>query len=198
MYQKKWRKRVYRPTLFSTIRIAYYKKSTNNAYIFSYGDFSYKNAMSSISESFSISYSESYTFGYQTSFSSQYSNALSAELSLAGFGSVKSGATIGFSSSSSYSYSFTTSKMQTASYDYSYNLDSVPDFYELAPAVVCDATIISFKYTIYDKWWWGDFESRDKSEVDQKNAVFIYYPSSFVKTLVIRPHTSSSAPELYL
>lgn len=178
--------------------ISTYQKSSNNAYIYSFGDFFEKNAVSNLQFETSYSYSETYTYAYSMSIMREISNGLSAKVSLADFAEASADSTLTKSIQIEKTFSYTYGTVKSTSVRMDVNLNTVPDKYEFAVGIICDATIIKFKYTVYDQYWWGDFESKDSTLVNQKNDLFIYSKLSMCHTLVIRPHTSSSRPTLYL
>lgn len=143
-----------------------YSKEEGNGFIYSHGLFVNANAINSFHETLEFSYSESYTFSYSASISQTLSNGISQQVGLKDY--VKIGNDVKITQTNEqvqgYSYGFT--KEVKDSYTYDYNIYAVPENYELAMAVVCNANVISFSYIIYDHFWWGDFESRN---VDDRN-----------------------------
>ena len=52
--------------------------------------------------------------------------------------------------------------------------------------------------TLYDHYWWCDFESRSSDEVNQDIKLLVYDPSSVELTICIKKELESGRPVYYL
>lgn len=96
------------------------------------------------------------------------------------------------------SYTYTYGESQTITRTLEYDFSRVPDNYLVSPCIVANAIQIDYKYTVYDHYWWGVYESRDPNEVNQENSLIVYDINSLEITYCIQKEGNTEKPIYYL
>ena len=155
-------------------------------------------AVTNVTSSFSFTHSKTYTFSYSKSIGFDISNSFTAGLKLDGLLNISSENGLKRSRIDTETYTYSYGESETTTYSITYNLNKVPSGYVFAPCIVCSAQILEINYTIYDHYWWGDFESRSSDEVNQNIKLLVYDPSSVQLTICIKKELESGRPVYYL
>lgn len=174
-----------------------YNTSTNGFILYYETPMINPKAVKSFKEKVSFTLSKEYSYSFQKEEKHELSLTFGAGF---GFNGIDFTSAINskHSTTSIETYTYTYGESQTIERTYEYNFSQVPDGYVASPCIVVNAIEIEYKYTVYDNYWWGNYESRDSSEVNQTNSLLIYDLSSAYITYCIRKDGDSGKPTYYL
>lgn len=155
-------------------------------------------ALTSYELRLSYTYSSTFSFAFQKQEKHEISLKLASQFGFLNM--IDFNAAIGeaYSETTIEDYTWTFGKTTAKEETYSFDLNRIPDGYIFSPCIVVNATEISYEYTVYDHYWWGDFESRDSSEVNQKNTLVVFDISTAELTYCIKKEGQSLKPDHYL
>ncbi len=175
-----------------------YHNAGENAFILYYNSPMYNpKAINSYAKTISYTISEEYSFSLEKQETHELSLKLATGFNYYGIDFSKA-MSAKQSTTSIESYTYTYGETKTVSEEIDFDFSRVPDKYVFSPCVVVSAYEIKFTYTIYDHYWWGDYESRDSSEVNQKNSLVIYNPETAYITYCIKKDSDEGKPTYYL
>lgn len=173
--------------------------AASNGFIISY-DEPMLNPKTLTSYEFTISYtySSSFSFAFQIQETHETSLKLATQFGFDDF--INFSSAIGKSQSKTTIAGFTWTYASTVTKEkkYAFDVGRIPDGYLFSPCIVSNAVEIAYEYTVYDQYWWGDFESRDTSEVNHKNTLLVFDESTFEMTSCIKKEGQSGKPDYYL
>lgn len=173
-------------------------KNDVNGYIYSYKEPIVNPGPLStleVEETFTIAKETTYSCSQSVSY--EINNSFAASLKIQDFVQISQNVSNKVSTVTCETYSVTYGQTLTQTYRYKYDLSVVPSGYGFSPCIVCNATELTLHYTIYDHYWWGDFESRNPSEVNQTIHYLIVQPDSYVSTICIKKLNEAGKPTLY-
>ncbi len=175
-----------------------YHDASKNAFILYYKNpMINSKAVSSYTQTISYTVSREYSFSFAKQETHELSLKLATGFSYYGI-DISKAMSAKQSTTSIESYTYTYGESQTISEEITFDFSRVPDGCLVSPCVVVSAYEIEFTYTIYDHYWWGDYESRDSSEVNQKNSLVIYNPETAYITYCVKLEGNEEKPIYYL
>ncbi len=155
-------------------------------------------AVSNYTLTLRTTWSEEHSFSFEKSEGRETSNRLSASFGVKGYGTVEGSFSSTQSSSTTIGYSYSFGEQKTVERTYTFDFSKVPSGYVVSPCVISNALIISYNYTYYDHWWWGDYPVRTKELTDVSNTILIFDPETTHLTYCIKKPNQPMSSALYL
>lgn len=177
-----------------------YSFSNNTAFPLDYKSvFINPGSLKEYTLSMSTSYFTQYTYSYSETITREVSNAFAAKFKIPNMLEISDTMEVSQSSTQTKSYTFGFGRQTTLSDTFVFDLEKIPSGYVFSPTVVCEAEVVSFKFEVVSRWWWGDYFTNVKGEKSDNEILVVYDPSTIFLTMGIKsPYSGSDGPEYYL
>lgn len=148
--------------------------------------------------SLTTGWSTQYTFSFEKEETSITSNRFAGLLGFPDFAQVESAYERTYQSTTSVVYTWSFGTETTLTRTYSFALNKVPSQYLATPCLIANAKIVHYSFTMYDRWWWGDYPVRTPELVNASNTVAIVDRSTIFITIGIKKVGEQGGPQRYL
>ncbi|MDD7618769.1 MAG: hypothetical protein PUJ43_02815 [Bacillales bacterium] len=193
----------------STVGISQYMKwkvtsitdynETTGGYIYDYDPiFINPSAVTDYSLSLTTAWSAQYSFSFTKMETREMSNRFAGVFGYSDFTQVEASFSTTYQSSHSSTYTWSFGTETSVTRTYSFALDRVPSQYLATPCLIANAKIVSYSFTMYDRWLSGDKPVLTPELVNASNTVLIVDRSTVFITIGIKKVGEQGKPQRYL
>ena len=174
-----------------------YEIGERHGYILDYGAFFNPYAISGYERSFETTLSTEYSVLFSHQVTTEFAGYFGTILGIDDLVEVKNSSEVSQSTTDIVSYGYTYGETKTTTSTYTFDFSACPSDYVVAPCLVCNAVQITIEYSVLNHWWWGDYGTYNKEEVDQTRDILVYRPGSLMTTYAIRWSGDDNPPHIY-